>query len=211
MQQQGIPQQTRKINPWTVMMAAALVVILVLGALVFIFKAQADDYKASKYKAQIVLVTDIVDSLPVASAAIDEMCDDTLDNGWRRSAAKYAQATVESISTDCKAISVMYVIDEDRRLAFENLSVAMTALADTIEQGYAELSTADVPQGERDLSVAVDESLASSTGLLDDIELLVVQGLEPGVDWEESPYQPVVDMDLDGIEIAAQELLDAQP
>ena len=211
MEQQGIPQQKRKINPWTVMMAVALVVILVLGVLVFIFKAQADDYKASKYRAQIVLVTDIVDSLPVASAAIDEMCDDTLDNGWRRSAAKYAQATVEGISSDCEAVSVMYLIDQDRRLAFENLSVAMTALADTIEQGYGELSTADIPQGDRDLSAPIDQSLANSTLLLDDIELLVVQGLDPGVDWEESPYQPVEDMDLDAIEVAAQELLDAQP
>jgi hypothetical protein len=211
MEQQGIPQQKRKINPWTVMMAVALVAILVLGVLVFIFKAQADDYKASKYRAQIVLVIDIVDSLPIASAAIDEMCDDTLDNGWRRSAAKYAQATVEGISADCEAVSVMYLIDQDRRLAFENLSIAMTALADTVEQGYAELSTADIPQGDRDLSAPIDQSLANSTLLLDDIELLVVQGLDPGVDWEESPYQPVEDMDLDAIEVAAQELLDAQP
>lgn len=211
MEQQRVPNQKRKLNPWTVMVAAALVVILVLGAFVFILKAQADDYKASKYRAQIVLVEDVVERLDVASAAIDEMRDDALDNGWRRSAARYAQATVESISADCNGISVMYIIDEDRRLAFENLSIAMTALADTVEQGYYELSTADVPQGDRDLSLTVDESLANSTVVLGDIELLVSQGLQPGVDWEVDPYQPVAAMDLPAIETAAQELLDAQP
>ena len=188
-----------------------MVVIIVLGAFVFILKAQADDYKASKYRAQIVLVEDIIERLDVASAAIDEMRDDTLDNGWRRSAARYAQATVEGISADCSGISVMYIIDEDRRLAFENLSIAMTALADTVEQGYDELSTADIPQGDRDLSVTVDTSLGTSTVILDDIELLVSQGIEPGVDWEAEPYQPVAAMDLPAIETAAQELLDAQP
>ncbi len=211
MGQQETPGQKRKLNPWTVMVAAALVVIVVLAAFALILKAQADDYKASKYRAQIVLVEDIVERLDVASAAIDEMCDDALDNGWRRSAARYAQATVEGISADCHGISVMYIIDEDRRLAFENLSIAMTALADTVEQGYNELSTADVPQGDRDLSVTVDSSLVNSTGILDDIELLVSQGLEPGVDWEVEPYQPVAAMDLPAIEVAAQELLETQP
>lgn len=211
MGQQEIPGQKKKLNPWTVMVAAALVVIVVLAAFALILKAQADDYKASKYRAQIVLVEDIVERLDVASAAIDEMRDDALDNGWRRSAARYAQATVEGISADCYGISVMYIIDEDRRLAFENLSIAMTALADTVEQGYDELSTADVPQGDRDLSVTVDSSLANSTGILDDLELLVSQGLEPGVDWEVEPYQPVAAMDLPAIEAAAQDLLDAQP
>ena len=189
-----------------VLMAA----IIVLAALMMVFKAQADDYRDSKFKMQCALVTDAIDTISTAGDAIDQMLDDDLDNGWRRSAALSAEATVRETSDLIYSISVAFSPGDNRTLTFQNLSDAFSMFADTVYAGYEELSTSDIPQGERDVSATVEASIIVSASIAENISVLLQAGMQPGVDWLVDPYLPLDGMDMGALWIAAKSMMAAQ-
>jgi hypothetical protein len=205
-QQQMQPTQgKRKLNAFMMVVGIAVAVILIFSVLTVMFYRQAADFRESKYKAQYVLVDEIVTSIPLATDAISEVLDDDLDNGWRRSSAQYALATVERISGACYGIEVMYPVTEDQSTTFQALKLAMNELADTIGTAYLQLTSPD-----RDVSESVGVSLENSTIILNSIRTLVVEGVDETIDWMEAPYDLLAGMNLEELAAAATDLTDAQ-
>jgi hypothetical protein len=205
-QQQMQPTQgKRKLNAFMMVVGIAVAVILIFSVLTVMFYRQAADFRESKYKAQYVLVDEIVTSISLATDAINEVLDDDLDNGWRRSSAQYATATVERISGACYGIEVMYPVTEDQSTTFQALKLAMNELADTIGTAYLQLTSPD-----RDVSESVGVSLENSTIILNSIRTLVVEGVDETIDWMEAPYDLLAGMNLEELAAAATDLTDAQ-
>jgi hypothetical protein len=207
MEQQQMPptQGKRKLNAFMIVVGIAVAVILIFSVLTVMFYRQAADFRESKYKAQYVLVDEIVTSISLATDAINEVLDDDLDNGWRRSSAQYATATVERISGACYGIEVMYPVTEDQSTTFQALKLAMNELADTIGTAYLQLTSPD-----RDVSESVGVSLENSTIILNSIRTLVLAGVDDTIDWMEAPYALLAGMNLEELTAAAADLTDAQ-
>jgi hypothetical protein len=207
MEQQQMPptQGKRKLNAFMIVVGIAVAVILIFSVLTVMFYRQATDFRESKYKAQYVLVDEIVTSISLATDAINEVLDDDLDNGWRRSSAQYATATVERISGACYGIEVMYPVTEDQSTTFQALKLAMNELADTIGTAYLQLTSPD-----RDVSESVGVSLENSTIILNSIRTLVLAGVDDTIDWMEAPYALLAGMNLEELTAAAADLTDAQ-
>jgi len=207
MEQQQMPptQGKRKLNAFMIVVGIAVAVILIFSVLTVMFYRQAADFRESKYKAQYVLVDEIVTSISLATDAINEVLDDDLDNGWRRSSAQYATATVERISGACYGIEVMYPVTEGQSTTFQALKLAMNELADTIGTAYLQLTSPD-----RDVSESVGVSLENSTIILNSIRTLVLAGVDDTIDWMEAPYDLLAGMNLEELTAAAADLTDAQ-
>lgn len=187
--------------------AAAIIiaVIVVLSALTAIYYASAQHYKDSKYRAQYVLVTDIIAAIPETNSSLEDIIDDDLDNGWRRSAALYAQARTQGMADCLEAIEAMYVVGDEKNTVFASLRSAFENLAETLEDCYVTLSSP-----ERDVTAAQEAAVEASMPILGSIRTLLMEGVDPEADWQESPYALVDRMQLDALELAAQELADAQ-
>jgi heme/copper-type cytochrome/quinol oxidase subunit 2 len=77
-QQQMQPTQgKRKLNAFMMVVGIAVAVILIFSVLTVMFYRQAADFRESKYKAQYVLVDEIVTSIPLATDAISEVLRDS--------------------------------------------------------------------------------------------------------------------------------------
>jgi len=205
-QQMPPPQGRKKLNAFMIVIGIAVAVILIFSVLTVMFYGQAQDFKASKYKAQYVLVDDIVKSVPLATSAMSDVIDDDIDNGWRRSSAQYALATVEGLSTSCYGIEVMYPDGEEKSTTFQALLAGMEALASTLETAYTQLTSPS-----RDVSDSVQLSLQNSSSLLSSIATLVAQGVDSTIDWMTSPYDLLDGMDLAQLAAAGNDLVNAQP
>ena len=96
MEQPQVRAKGRK--PLYLMIVIAVVAILMFSLLAAFYYWQAMDYRDAKYKAQYVLVQDILGTVPMARENVTDAVDDLLDNGWRRSAAmtRCTPATVRS-------------------------------------------------------------------------------------------------------------------
>ena len=182
------------------------VALLVFATLSVFFYYQSEDFRTSKYKAQYVAVENVVDAVPLMNDAVAEVLDDTLDNGYRRSAAKYVQATAEAISGSCNVIGVMYPSGDARSETFLSLSASFAELAGTAEEAYNQL-TDPTPEVSTEVSTALD----SSADIAASIGVLVYEGVDPEVDWMESPYDLLDGMDIDALAALAADLQAAQP
>jgi hypothetical protein len=192
----------RKVSPFSILLSVMVVVILVLSVTALLFARQAEDYHDSKYKAQFVLVDAIVSGTPLATDSIEQMLDSELDNGYRRSAAKFSQATLEAVADACYGIQVMYPSEQDQSMTFRALKVAFSALANATEDGYVQL-TDPTPE----LSTELRASLVSAIPIATGIATLVSAGIDPEADWMECPYDLLSGMDLEALTEQADALM----
>ena len=177
--------------------------ILLLSVLTTFYYLQAEDYRQAKYKAQYVLVQDILGTIPMASENITDTLDDTLDNGWRRSSSLTASGLAAGLSGTCHAIQVMYPVDDDRYVVFGNLTAAFAALSQGVYEAYVQLSSEVGPDEEHDLTEEMDADLGAALGSLDEIAAQVLPGVNPEVDWTTDPYDLLDGMDLEALDAAA--------
>jgi hypothetical protein len=199
----GRPAGTRMLKSAIV---ATVVAVLVVSALAVAFYSQAQDYRGAKYRAQFVLVSEICQSVPSLNESIDDIVDDLLDNGFRRSAAMFAQATADGLSGACHAILVMYPSDEDKSAAFSSLRDAFSLLALTADAAYDQL-TDPTP----DISEAVEAALVESAEIVMLVRSLVFEGIDPEIPLEDVSYDLLDRMDLGSLLSAAEDLQSAQP
>jgi hypothetical protein len=179
------------VTPLLVVVSVMAVVILVLSVVALLYARQAEDYHDAKYKAQYLLVSAVVSGIPVATDAVEDMLDSEMDNGFRRSAARYAQATLESIAQACSGIQVMYPSEHDQSVTFRGLAEAFHAFANATQDGYVQL-TDPTPE----LSTELRDSLVSAMPIAGGIATLVSEGIDPEIDWMECPYDLLSGMDL---------------
>ena len=177
-----------------VVLGIAVASIVILSILMMFFYTQALDYRNSKFKTQCASVEEIMDSIPRLSDKINETNDDTLDNGWRRSASLYAKATSESIASLCNVVGVAYAADDERALTFAALKTSFDDLADTLYVCYTELTSPT-----RNISSVMSMTLSDSVEVLTDMYPLISIGIDDSVDWMEEPYQAVSRMDLEAL------------
>jgi hypothetical protein len=180
-----------------VVVGVAVAAILIVSALAAFYYSQAMDYRDAKYKAQYVLVQDILGTVPMAEENITDAVDDLLDNGWRRSAAMTASALAASLSGSCHAIQVMYPVDDYKNTAFGNLTAAFAALSQGAYEAYLELSSEVGPDEEHDLSEEMDTDLRSVLEPLGNIALELELGIDPDVDVTQDPYDLLDGMNLE--------------
>lgn len=184
----------------------AVVAILLLSVLAAFYYWQAEDYRQAKYKAQYVLVQDILETVPMTSENITDTVNDALDNGWRRSAALTASGLAAGLSITSHAIQVMYPSDDQRNIVFGNLSAAFAALSQGAYDAYIELSSEAGPLEEHDLSAEMDAALVGSLDLLRDVSPSVQPGVDPEIDWTTDPYDLLDGMDLEALDATALSL-----
>jgi hypothetical protein len=189
-----------------VVVGVAVAVILIVSALAAFYYSQAMDYRDAKYKAQYVLVQDILGTIPMAEENVTDAVDDLLDNGWRRSASMTASALASSLSGTCYAIQVMYPDGDDRNTVFGNLSAAFAALSQGAYEAYVELSSEVGPLEEHDLSAETDADLRAALVSMDEIASQVQPGVDPAIDWTTDPYDLLDGMDLEALDAAAVSL-----
>ncbi|MEW5748859.1 MAG: hypothetical protein AB1793_08785 [Candidatus Thermoplasmatota archaeon] len=189
-----------------VVVVAAVAAILLLSALAAFYHSQAMDYRDAKYKAQYVLVQDILGTIPMAEENITDAVDDLLDNGWRRSAAMTASALAAGLSEASHSIQVMYPGGDGRNTVFGNLSAAFAALSQGAYEAYVELSSEVGPLEEHDLGAETDADLRAALASLDEVSAQVAEGVDPAVDWTTDPYDLLDGMDLDALDAAAAAL-----
>ncbi len=192
----------RRVTPLLVVVSVLVVIVLVLSVVAAFYAVQAEDYHDAKYRAQYVLVVSIVDGIPAAADSIDDMLDTDMDNGFRRSAAKYAQATLEGVADACHGIQVMYPYGHEQNTAFGSLVEAFSAFANATEDGYEQL-TDPTPELSEDLRLSLSEAVQVAGA----ISLLVNAGIVSGVDWMECPYDLVSGMNLVAIMDQAEALI----
>ena len=190
----------------TAVVVLALVALLVVSALAMMFYVQAQDFRGAKYRAQYTLVMELYDSIPPLNESIGNVVDDLLDNGFRRSAAAYSQATAEAMSSACHSIEVMYPSDEDKAVTFAALSAAFASLAETAETAYNQL-TDPTP----DVSQPVEDALVQSAVVMMQIRSLVYEGVDPVVPLEDVSYDLLDRMNLVALASASATLAAAQP
>lgn len=176
----------------------AVVAMLLLSVLAAFFYLQAQDYRDAKYKAQYVLVQDILGTIPMASENATDAVDDSLDNGWRRSATMTLSALASGMSGTCHAIQVMYPEDDAKNIAFASLTAAFAALSQGAYEAYVELSSEVGPEEEHDLSAEMDEDLRLVPDWLESLDIWLEQGIDASRDWTQDPYDL-----LDGMEVEA--------
>ncbi|MBU1158872.1 MAG: hypothetical protein KKE24_06005 [Candidatus Thermoplasmatota archaeon] len=196
---------TKRVKRRYVVLGIAVVAIVMLSILMVFFYTQALDYRNSKFKTQCASVEEIVSSMPRLSDKINETKDYTLDNGWRRSASLYAEATAESIASLCHVIGVAYAADDERALTFAALKTSFDDLADTLNVCYTDLTSQT-----RNISSDLSVSLSDSVEALTDMYPLISVGIDDSVDWMEEPYQAVSRMDLEALNDQADLLAAAQ-
>jgi len=189
-----------------VMVVVAVAAILLFSLVAAFYYWQAMDYRDAKYKAQYVLVQDILGTIPMASENITDAVDDTLDNGWRRAASLTASALASDLSDAAHAIQVMYPADDRRNIVFGNLSAAFAALWQGAYEAYVQLSSEVGPDEEHDLTSEMDEDLRTALESLDDISAQVLPGVDPSIDWTTDPYDLLDGMDIDALDEAALDL-----
>lgn len=206
--EQGAESPNRPINQRVLflLLGVTVAMLLVFATLSVFFYYQSEDFRTSKYKAQYVAVEEVVDAIPRMNDAIEEVLDDGLDNGYRRSAAKYVQATAEALSGSCRVIGVMYPSDDARSVTFIALSTSFAELAETAGTAYDQL-TDPTPEVSAEVSLALDVSV----GIAASIGVLVYEGVDPDIDWMESPYDLLDGMDIAALGALAADLQTAQP
>lgn len=201
MEQPQVQKKGRK--AFYLVVGVAVVAILLLSVLAALYYWQAEDYRQAKYKAQYVLVQDVLDTIPMASENITDAVDDTLDTGWRRSASLTSSALAADLSSTAHAIQVMYPSGDDRNIVFGDLSAAFAALSQGAYEAYVQLSSEVGPDEDHDLSAEMDADLRAALVSLDDIAAQVLPGVDPEVDWTTDPYDLLDGMDLDAIDETA--------
>mgnify|MGYP001766739018 CR=1 FL=1 len=201
MEQPKEPKKGRK--TLLVVVVVAVAAVLLLSALAAFYYSQAMDYRDAKYKAQYVLVQDILGTVPMARENVTDAVDDLLDNGWRRSAAMTASALAASLAGTSHAIQVMYPAGDDRNTVFGNLSAAFAALSQGAYGAYVELSSEVGPLEDHDLDAETDADLRAALALLDEVAAQVLPGVDPAIDWTADPYDLLDGMDLEALDAAA--------
>lgn len=187
----------------------AVAAILIFSLLAALYYGQAMDYRDAKYKAQYVLVNEILTTIPLAVENITDAVNDMLDNGWRRSAALTASALAHNVQDACTAISAMYSDENDRSSVFSHLAEAFGALSAGAYGAYVELSTGAGPYEEHDLSADTDASLREAIGILEEVGALVSEGVDPDIVWYSDPYDVLDGMYLQELDAAALSLSEA--
>ena len=204
MEQPQVRAKGRK--PLYLMIVIAVVAILMFSLLAAFYYWQAMDYRDAKYKAQYVLVEDILDTIPMASENVTDTVDDLLDNGWRRAASMTASALASELSDSSRAIQVMYPADDQRNIVFGNLSAAFAALSQGAYEAYVQLSSEVGPDEEHDITAEMDSDLTAALDSLGNISAQVLPGVDPAVDWTTEPYDLLDGMDIEALDAAALEL-----
>lgn len=183
-------------------LALAAVVMIILASLMVVYMNQAADYKGSKYKAQYVIVKEMVDDTPIANQSIADMSNDALDTGFRRAAALSATRILQELSGDAFSIAVMYSNTSDRYIILMSLSGALGEFADVLYQGYQTLSS---PVHE--FTSEYESTITGASAILSQIRDYLNQGLTPGMNGVTDPYPVVDSLPLGSIAAAADALM----
>jgi len=205
-QQQSKPSAGRgQMNAMYIVLGIAVAAILIFATLAAVFYQQAQDYRGSKYRAQYVLVEDLISGITGLAGGIDAMANDSLTTGERTAAAYASGATGEQVVMALVVLSEMYPVGDQKFQVFDALATGFHWLSGTISAGTLELEAHG-----HDLNQSINTSILNSVPILRNITQLLSAGIEIGRDYRESPYHVVALMDIDALAAAAQELYDAQ-
>lgn len=204
-QQSNLSAGRGRTNAMYIVLGIAVAAILVFSVLAAFFYQQAQDYRGSKYRAQYILVNDLISAVTSLASGIDAMANDSLSSGERTAAAYASGATGEQVVMALVAISEMYHVGEQKFEVFDSLATGFHWLQGTIGAGTQELEAHG-----HDLNQSINTSILDSVPILHNITQLLSAGIDPAANYRESPYHVVALMDLDALAVAAQELYDAQ-
>jgi len=198
--------ERKKLNTWYLVIGIAVAAILAFTILSVFFYDQAMDYRAAKYKAQYVLVEDMLDVIPITVENITDAINDDLDTGWRRSAALTSSALSYHLADSCHAIQVMYKATDEKSLVFTQLSNALYSLSNGAYDAYDQLSTEFGPDVDHDIDDGLSDRLEEASVALDGIAANLILGIDYDRDWTNDPYDLLDGMDLTALWNLALEL-----
>jgi hypothetical protein len=206
MEQQSQPSANRdRMSIMYIILGIAVAAILVLSALTVVFYQQAQDHKGSKYRAQYVLVENLISGITTLAGGIADMANDSLTVSERTAAAYASEANGEQVVRALMVLSEMYPVEDQKFQVFDKLATGFAWLLGTIDAGALDLESHG-----HDLNESTNASIVESVPILHNIAQLLAAGIDPARDYRESPYHVVALMDLAALWDAGMELEYAQ-
>jgi len=186
-----------------ILVAGLLVIVIVLSSFSVFYFAQASDYHDAKYRAQWVLMDNILDLTSESAMELDGVSGHAmLTIPYRAIWAGQLQASLNAIAQNSWSIREMYLNDREKNETFSLLQKAMTTILgnlDPLEFGLWNNVTQDIPYSE---NISLNAALHSAAGMISALHTSFLQAFkvdpqeDAGRSWERSPYSLVDRLNL---------------
>jgi len=189
-------------SPLKMAVSILVAIVVVLSGVAVFYYLQAKDYHDAKYRAQWVLMNDMLDSTHLADSSLKGM----LDNGdtivHRAMLGDFVQGSLGSLLDAVWSVREMYLNDKEKNETFSLLKEAVETLlenAQIVAIGLWENVTLGYPYSE---NATLNDSLYAASEIISGVHDAIHQGfvvdpiLDNGKSWERSPYSIVDRLNL---------------
>jgi hypothetical protein len=201
-------------SPLKIAVSILVAVVLVLSAVAVFYYLQARDYHDAKYRAQWVLMNDMLDSTHGADISLKGMLDYANDTRVHRAMwGDFMQGDLDSLLDDVWSIREMYLNDKEKNETFSLLKEGVETLlenAQIVAVGLWLNVTLGDPYSE---NATLNDALYAASEIIAGIHDAIHQGfvVDPQVDtgnsWERSPYSIVDRLNLRYLRNSSAEII----
>ena len=178
-------------------------IVVVLSGVAVFYYLQAKDYHDAKYRAQWVLMNDMLDSTHLTEVSLKGMLDYGGDTIVHRAMwGDFMQGDLGSLLDAVWSVREMYLNDKEKNETFSLLKEAVAALlanAQIVAIGLWGNATLDYPYSE---NATLNDALYAASEIIAGIHDAIHEGfvvdpmLDTGNSWERSPYSIVDRLNL---------------
>jgi hypothetical protein len=190
-------------TPLKIAVSILLAVVVVVSGIAVFYYIQAKDYHDAKYRAQWVLMNDILDSTSLADISLKGMLDYGSDTIVHRAMeGDIVQGSLGSLLDAVWSVREMYVNDKEKNETFSLLKEAVATLlenAQIVAIGLWGNVTLGYPYSE---NATLNDALYAASDIIAGIHDAIHEGflVDPAFDtsngWERSPYSIVDRLNL---------------
>lgn len=192
------PGAKRRIGRIEIALVLLVAAILILSAVSVVLYRQSMDYHDAKYRAQYLVVDDLLLHLSIASMNLPRLLDESLPIESRYDDGQRGLSGIFNAQHMTRILEMMYLDDYEKNLTFGAMEQALGQFHDEVFMLLGSMydnMTWDVPYSDNStLNGKLDTALALMQGLMPYIEA----GKRSG-QFKEDPYSLVDGMSLDGI------------
>jgi hypothetical protein len=190
-------------SPLKIVVSILVAIVVVLSGIAVFYYLQAKDYHDAKYRAQWVLMNDMLDSTHLADVSLKGMLDYRNDTIVHRAMwGDFVQDSLGSLLDAVWSVREMYLNDKEKNETFTLLKDAVETLlenAQIVAIGLWENVTLGHPYAE---DATLNDALYAASEIIAGVHDAVQQGfvvdpmLDTGNSWERSPYSIVDRLNL---------------
>jgi hypothetical protein len=192
------PGAKRRIGRIEIAHVLLVAAILIMSAVSVVLYRQSKDYHDAKYRAQYLVVDDLLRHLTIASNNLPRFLDESLPIESRYDDGQSGLSGIFNAQHMIRILEMMYLDDYETNLTFGTMEQALGQFHDEVYMLLSSMynnMTWDVPYSDN----------STLNGKLD-TALVLMQGLTPYIEagkrsgqFKENPYSLVDGMSMDGI------------